>query len=82
MKKAFFIFELIFLLQFQLFSQTTFEKLIHSNNNDNCYRVIEDKSGNFYVSVVRYGNNYKAYILKFDKFGNLQKFFTTTSSDI
>ena len=73
MKKVLFIFELIFLIQFQLFSQTTFEKLIHSDNNDNCYRVIEDKSGNFYVSVVRYGNNYKAYILKFDKFGNLQK---------
>ena len=73
MKKVLFIFELIFLLQFQLFSQTTFEKLIHSDNDENCFRAIEDKSGNFYISVARYGNNHKAYILKFDKFGNLQK---------
>ncbi len=75
MKKVLFIIELIFLLQFQLFSQTTFEKLVHSNNNDYSFRAIEDNNGNLYVTTRSDSNSsaINTLLWKLDKYGNLIK---------
>ncbi|MCF8298856.1 MAG: T9SS type A sorting domain-containing protein [Saprospiraceae bacterium] len=83
MKKLLFIIELIVLLQFQLFSQTSFEKVLHSNNNDHSFRAIEDINGNIYVTSRSNSNGsaHNTLLWKLDKYGYLMKDTIISSQD-